>query len=114
MEKIQDFGITGRYLFEGGRDAECFIEAARIDPDNPTAHYRLAQAYRSLNRSEDAPREMNTFLELRKSAGADKQAAIDNHLRGRSPRCATACGINVNRLYLYLLLPGKSCYQRPM
>ncbi len=58
--------ITTGQLEEGVKHLR---EAVRIDPGNPTAHYRLAQAYRSLNRGDDAQREMKTFLALHKSTG---------------------------------------------
>jgi tetratricopeptide (TPR) repeat protein len=58
--------ITTGQLEEG---AKHLLEAVRIDPENPTAHYRLALAYRSLKRSDDAQREMKTFQALQKSTG---------------------------------------------
>src|SRR3984957_11556252 len=42
-------------------------EAVRLDPDDASAHYRLAQVYRALKRDEDAQREMNAFRVLHKS-----------------------------------------------
>jgi tetratricopeptide (TPR) repeat protein len=43
------------------------LEAVRLDPDNASAHYRLAQVYRALKRDDDARREMETFLALHKA-----------------------------------------------
>jgi Flp pilus assembly protein TadD len=42
-------------------------EAVRLDPQNEVAHYRLAQAYRKLGRTEEAAREMATFKKLQDS-----------------------------------------------
>jgi Flp pilus assembly protein TadD len=47
------------------------LEAVRLDPDNASAHYRLAQVYRALKRDDDARREMETFLALHKAEDAN-------------------------------------------
>ena len=43
------------------------LEAARLNPQNDVAHYRLAQAYRKLGRTDDAHREWTVFQKLRES-----------------------------------------------
>jgi tetratricopeptide (TPR) repeat protein len=41
--------------------------AVRLDPRNEVAHYRLAEEYREVGRTEDAARETATFRQLRDS-----------------------------------------------
>ena len=51
----------GRSLLAAERAAEAvpaFEEAARLQPDNPTAHFLLASAYRRTGRQADADREV--------------------------------------------------------
>jgi tetratricopeptide (TPR) repeat protein len=50
----------GRSLIEGGRSAEAIAPlqtAARLQPENPAAHFYLATAYQRSGRPEDARRE---------------------------------------------------------
>jgi len=49
------------------------------DPSNDLAHYRLATAYRRLNRPEDAKRELDTYLKLK--ALKDKLREVYKNLR---------------------------------
>ena len=45
-------------------------EAVRIEPENEVAHYRLAQAYRKLGRSQEAGEEMALFKKLREASSS--------------------------------------------
>lgn len=45
-------------------------EALRIDPENEVAHYRLAEAYRKLGRSQEAAEEMAAFKKLREASSS--------------------------------------------
>ena len=55
-------------------------DAIKDDPTNMTAHYRLATLYRQAGRTQDAQREMDTFLhykELKQKLGtAFRQAPV--------------------------------------
>jgi tetratricopeptide (TPR) repeat protein len=44
-----------------------FREAARLDPNNDVAHYRLAQAYRKAGKQAEADREQALFQKLKNS-----------------------------------------------
>jgi tetratricopeptide (TPR) repeat protein len=44
---------------------EHLLAASRLDPLNPTVHYRLASLYRELGREDDAHRELAAFKKLR-------------------------------------------------
>lgn len=57
----------GTILTDGGKPEQSvtyFLAAVRLDPDNEIAHYRLARAYRTIGRVEDANREMASFQNL--------------------------------------------------
>ena len=54
---------------EAARDLEA---AAQSSPDDPSVHFFLAQAYRTLGRSRDAQAEMQVFSKLEESARAAK------------------------------------------
>ena len=57
----------GDVLVDEGKPAEAiplFAEAARLDPDNEGAHYKLAREYRAVGRDQDAAREMLEFQRL--------------------------------------------------
>jgi tetratricopeptide (TPR) repeat protein len=63
----------GKVLTAMGRPDEALphlLEAVHLEPENDAAHYRLAQAYRRLGRSEDAEREQAAFQRLREAQGA--------------------------------------------
>lgn len=63
---------AGKTLTALGRPAEALtqlLEAVQLDPRNEVAHYRLAQAYRKLDRASDANREEATFRRLRDAQG---------------------------------------------
>lgn len=50
----------GKELFRNDQDAEAvlaFMEAVRLDPDLPEAHFRLGLGYESLNKREEAESE---------------------------------------------------------
>ena len=50
----------GRSLIEGGRGADAIVPleaAAKLQPDNPAAHFYLATAYQRSGRQEEASRE---------------------------------------------------------
>ena len=64
----------GKVLAQVGQPEEAtkhLLEAVRLDPENASAHYRLAQVYRALKRDDDARREMETFLALHKAEDAN-------------------------------------------
>jgi len=68
----------GKVLTSLGRPAEAFphfLDASRLDPDNEIAHYKLAQAYRGIGRTEEAEREMALFLKLRKAHSPTRSAS---------------------------------------
>lgn len=59
----------GDLLVNKNKPAEAipYLEAgARLDPDDETAHYKLSRAYAAVERQDDAKREMDIFLKLRK------------------------------------------------
>ena len=60
----------GKALTNLGRAGEALqqlSDAVHLDLQNEVAHYRLAQAYRKLERTEDATSEMATFRKLQDS-----------------------------------------------
>ncbi|HEV2418566.1 MAG TPA: tetratricopeptide repeat protein [Terriglobia bacterium] len=64
---------AGKTLTALGRPTEALtqlVEAVRLDPRNEVAHYRLAQAYRKLDRASDADREEAAFRRLRDEHGS--------------------------------------------
>jgi len=73
--------VLGRILSEGGIDDERGIKeletARKIAPTSPQVRIALAKAYGKAGRKEDAARERQEFLKLRKeadeAAGAPKQ-----------------------------------------
>jgi tetratricopeptide (TPR) repeat protein len=57
----------GTVLVDEGKPAEAiphFADAVRLDPDNETAHYKLAREYRAVGRDQDATGEMAEFQKL--------------------------------------------------
>jgi tetratricopeptide (TPR) repeat protein len=57
-------------ILSGKSDEEAFAhfrEAARLDPGNEVAHYRLSQAYRKTGNNDEADREQAIFKKLRDS-----------------------------------------------
>jgi Tfp pilus assembly protein PilF len=42
-------------------------QAAKVDPLNTEAHYRLALVYRSLHKAEEAQQEMKLYQEIRRT-----------------------------------------------
>src|SRR6185437_11852631 len=75
----------GRLLLRLHRDQEALPDlkaAEKATPGDPTVHFSLAQAYRSLGRSEEARAELDSFRKLdaaARAATADQaQQAIKN------------------------------------
>ena len=65
----------GRALLKLNRNPEAAHDgeaAAQSSPDEPSVHFFLAQAYRTLGRSRDAQAEMQVFSKLEESARAAK------------------------------------------
>ena len=63
----------GKVLLKLHREAEALPEllpAEKANPDEPSTHFMLAQAYRATGRSQDAATEMRTFSELEQKARA--------------------------------------------
>jgi len=58
-------GKALRSLHRAADAVEQLEAAVRLDPRNEVAHYRLAEEYRELGRSEDAAREFALFHQLR-------------------------------------------------
>ena len=59
----------GKELFRNDQDAEAvlaFMEAVRLDPDLPEAHFRLALGYESLGKREEAEAEYKKAVEAYK------------------------------------------------
>ena len=59
----------GKELFRDDQDAEAvlsFMEAVRLDPDLPEAHFRLALGYESLGKTEEAESEYKKAVEVYK------------------------------------------------
>jgi len=67
----------GRALLKLNRSDEAMKDlqtAAQASPDDPGAHFFLAQAYRALGRTKDAQAEMQTYSKLEESARASQAA----------------------------------------
>jgi tetratricopeptide (TPR) repeat protein len=67
----------GRALLKLNRSEEAakdLLAAAEASPDDPGAHFFLAQAYRTLGRSKEAQAEMQTYSKLEESARASQAA----------------------------------------
>jgi tetratricopeptide (TPR) repeat protein len=67
----------GRALLKLNRTEEAAKDlqaAAQASPDDPGAHFFLAQAYRVLGRTKDAQAEMQTYSKLEESARASQAA----------------------------------------
>jgi predicted Zn-dependent protease len=74
----------GRSLIEGGRSADAIAPlqaAAKLQPDNPAAHFYLGTAYQRSGRAEDASREF-----------ALQQQASEKAQRARQEAQAVAAG----------------------
>jgi predicted Zn-dependent protease len=66
----------GRTLISADRPAEAvpYLEkAVQLQPDNPSAHYQLATAYRRVGRTEDAQKETAAFQETSTKARQNLQ-----------------------------------------
>lgn len=66
----------GRSLIEGGRSAEAIAPlqaAARLQPENPAAHFYLATAYQRSGRPEDARREFALQQQTSENLNRTKQ-----------------------------------------
>ncbi len=67
--------LLGRASLEMGDDATAIREleiAARLSPGSPEVHFNLAKAYTRAQRTEEATRERNTFVQLNGLAQAQK------------------------------------------
>jgi tetratricopeptide (TPR) repeat protein len=77
----------GRILMEGDINLQQGIKeletAGRLEPGSPQVHFFLAAAYRKAGRKEDAAREREEFLKLRKSY--DESAAASETKGGGNP-----------------------------
>jgi len=58
---------------------EHLLAASRLDPLNPTVHYRLASIYRELGREADARGEFAAFKRLRESKKQIEQVYQQMH-----------------------------------
>jgi tetratricopeptide (TPR) repeat protein len=71
--------VLGRILAEGNLDAPRGIKelelARRLAPTSPQVHMALASAYSKAGRKEEATREREEFLKLRKIADESDKAA---------------------------------------
>lgn len=69
---------------ERSQDAVPDLQAvAQATPDDPTAHFLLAQAYRSLGRAQEAQAEMQLFSKLEESARAATAARAQQVMRNK-------------------------------
>ncbi len=68
---------------EAGLAAEHLEIAAKLDPDNDTARYRLAQAYRQLGRMEDSSEQLREFERIR--SASESLSAIYRQVQRRGP-----------------------------
>jgi tetratricopeptide (TPR) repeat protein len=70
--------ILGRALLAAGQAKESAQElesAERLAPQSSAIHFHLAAAYRELGRKEDAQREMNAYVSIKKREGNLDRAA---------------------------------------
>jgi tetratricopeptide (TPR) repeat protein len=70
--------ILGRALLAAGRAKESAHElewAERLAPQSSAIHFHLAAAYRELDRTEDAQREMDAYVSIKKRSGELDRAA---------------------------------------
>ena len=68
----------GRALIEGGRNADALAPlqaAAKLQPDNPAAHFYLGTAYQRSGRAEEAGREFALQQQANEKAQRTKQEA---------------------------------------
>ena len=71
--------ILGRALLAAGHAKESVRElesAERLAPRSSAIHFHLAAAYRELGRKEDAQREMDSYLSIKKREGELDRAAV--------------------------------------
>ena len=72
----------GKELFRNDQDAEAvlaFLEAVRLDPDLPEAHFRLALGYESLGKREEAEAEYKKTVEAYKKYFAENEDDAEAH-----------------------------------
>ena len=78
----------GRALLKLNRNDEAAQEleaAERSNPDDASAHFFLAQAYRALGRSREAQAEMQLFSQLEESARSAKAERAKEVLQNKEP-----------------------------
>ncbi len=71
--------ILGRALLADGQAKESAQElewAERLAPQSSALHFHLAAAYRELGRKEDAQREMDAYVSIKKREGELDRAAV--------------------------------------
>jgi Flp pilus assembly protein TadD len=72
----------GKELFRNDQDAEAvlaFMEAVRLDPDLPEAHFRLALGYESLAKREEAETEYKKAVEAYKKYLTENDKDAEAH-----------------------------------
>ena len=72
----------GKELYRNDQDAEAvlaFMEAVRLDPDLPEAHFRLALGYESLDKREEAEAEYKKAADTYKRYLEDKDNDAEAH-----------------------------------
>jgi len=72
----------GKELYRNDQDEEAvraFMEAVRLDPDLPEAHFRLALGYESLGKQEDAEKEYKKAVETYKKYLAENPDDAEAH-----------------------------------
>jgi len=78
----------GKQLFRDDQDAEAvlaFMEAVRLDPDLPEAHFRLALGYESLDKREEAEAEYKkTVAAYKKYFEGDNNDAESHYVLGQT------------------------------
>jgi len=87
-ELVQGKLDRGRALLKLNRNEEAVKElqaAAQASPDDPQAHFFLAQGYRGLGRPRDAQAEMQIYSKLEENARASTAARARELIRNKEP-----------------------------
>jgi len=72
----------GKELYRNDQDAEAvlaFMEAVRLDPDLPEAHFRLALGYESLDKREEAEAEYKKAADTYKKYLEENDGDAESH-----------------------------------
>lgn len=80
--RARDQLAKGKELFRDDKDAEAvlaFMEAVRLDPDLPEAHFRLAVGYESLGKREEAEVEYKKAVEAYKKYFEENENDAEAH-----------------------------------